>query len=422
MNGIMAFGDSFFKVIPGIFMALLLLVLAWVAAGFAKKITIKVLEKLKLKKYADKLGLADETAECSLIFFGDLVFLIVLLLFVPGILNHLGMRNVSTPIYAFVTKIFDFVPNLIAAGIILVVGFFLARIISKLLMPVLKKLNVDKLQEKAGIEAADTTSLSSIITYLVYVLILFPVITAALQVLNISAISEPAVAMLEKVIMFLPNVIIAAVIVFIGFFIARLVGKLIADILSGFGINSMLRRLAGVDEKAEGGISCSRVIGKTVEYIIAFLFLVQAMNVLNLEVFQLVGEAILAYLPLALSALLIVALAIFFANWAEKVLSEKCGHGKACSLFVKALIMVFAFFLALGQLGIAPAIVNAAFIIILSAVSVAFAIAFGLGGKEFAANALKKMEECHAKKACTEKQDEPSSGEAVEPEEVDKEE
>ena len=69
-----------------------------------------------------------------------------------------------------------------------------------------------------------------------------------------------------------------------------------------------------------------------------------------------------------------------------------------CGLMVKALIMVFAFFMALGQLGVAPAIVNAAFIIILGAVSIAFAVAFGLGGKEFAANVLKKMEECHKQK------------------------
>ncbi len=398
MDYFLIFGDPLFKVIPAIIMALLLLLLAWIVAGLARNLTLKVLKKLKVEKYTDKLGIAGEETGCSLDFFGDLAFLVVFLLFIPSVLDRLGMRNISAPISSFVTKIIDFIPNVIAAAIILVVGFFLAKIICKLLMPMLKKLNVDKIQEKAGIAAADTTSLSSIITYLVYVLILIPVITAALQVLNVSAISDPAIAMLEKVVIFLPNIFVAIAIVIIGLFIAKIVGKLLDNVLSGVGLNTMIRRLVVTDESSLRGMSFSKTIGIAVEYIIAFLFIVQALNVLQLEVLQFVGEAIIGYLPLAVSALLILFLAFLFGNWAEKIIGTKCQHGKMCGLMVKTLIMVFAFFMALGQLGVAPAIVNAAFIIILGAVSIAFAVAFGLGGKEFAANVLKRIEECHKQK------------------------
>ena len=393
MDYFLIFGDPLFKVVPAIIMALLLLLLAWIIAGLARSLTVKVLKKLKVEKYTDKLGIADEETGCSLSFFGDLAFLVVFLLFIPGILDLLGMKNVSAPIASLVTKILDFIPNVIA-----VIGFFLAKIICKLLTPMLKKLNIDKIQEKAGIAATDTTSLSSIITYLVYVLILIPVITAALQVLNVSAISEPAIAMLEKVVIFLPNIFVAIAFVIIGLFIAKIVGKLLDNVLSGVGLNTMIRRLVVTDESSLRGMSFSKTIGIAVEYIIAFLFIVQALNVLQLEVLQFVGQAIIGYLPLAISALLILFLAFLFGNWAEKIIGTKCPHGKMCGLMVKALIMVFAFFMALGQLGVAPAIVNAAFIIILGAVSIAFAVAFGLGGKEFAANVLKKMEECHKQK------------------------
>ena len=398
MDYFLIFGDPLFKVVPAIIMALLLLLLAWIIAGLARSLTVKVLKKLKVEKYTDKLGIADEETGCSLSFFGDLAFLVVFLLFIPGILDLLGMKNVSAPIASLVTKILDFIPNVIAAAIILVVGFFLAKIICKLLTPMLKKLNIDKIQEKAGIAATDTTSLSSIITYLVYVLILIPVITAALQVLNVSAISDPAIAMLEKVVIFMPNIFVAIAIVIIGLFIAKIVGKLLDNVLSGVGLNTMIRRLVVTDETSLRGMSFSKIIGLAVEYIIAFLFIVQALNVLQLEVLQFVGQAIIGYLPLAISALLILFLAFLFGNWAEKIIGTKCQHGKMCGLMVKALIMVFAFFMALGQLGLAPAIVNAAFIIILGAVSIAFAVAFGLGGKEFAANVLKKMEESHKQK------------------------
>ena len=398
MDYFLIFGDPLFKVIPAIIMALLLLLLAWIVAGLARNLTLKILKKLKVEKYTDKLGIADEETGCSLDFFGDLAFLVVFLLFIPSVLDKLGMRNISAPISSFVTKIIDFIPNVIAAAIILVVGLFLAKIICRLLTPMLKKLNIDKIQEKAGIAATDTTSLSSIITYLVYVLILIPVITAALQVLNVSAISDPAIAMLEKVVIFLPNIFVAIAIVIIGLFIAKIVGKLLDNVLSVVGLNTMVRRLVVTDESSLRGMSFSKTIGTAVEYIIAFLFIVQALNVLQLEVLQFVGEAIISYLPLAISALLILFLAFIFGNWAEKIISTKCPHGKMCGLMVKALIMVFALFMALGQLGVAPAIVNAAFIIILGAVSIAFAVAFGLGGKEFAANVLKKVEECHKQK------------------------
>ena len=398
MDYFMIFGDSLFRLIPTIIMALLLLLLAWIVAGLARNLTLKVLKKLKVEKYTDKLGLAGEETGCSLDFFGDLAFLVVFLLFLPSVLESLGMRNISAPISSFVTKIIAFVPNVIAAGIILVVGFFVAKIICRLLTPMLKKLNIDRIQEKAGIAASDTTSLSSIITYLVYVLILIPVITAALQVLNVSAISEPAIAMLEKVILFLPNIFVAIAIVIVGLFIGRIVGKLLDDILSGVGMNSMIRKLVATDDYPLRSLSFSRITGKAVEYIIVFLFVVQAFNVLQLEVLQVVGAAILGYLPLAISAIIIMALALLLGNWVEKILGEKCRHGKVCASLAKMLILVFAFFMALGQLGIAPAIVNAAFIIILGAVSIAFAVAFGLGGKDFAANVLKKMEECHSQK------------------------
>lgn len=398
MDYFLIFGDPLFKVVPAIIMALLLLLLAWIIASLARSLTVKILKKIKVEKYTDKLGIADEETGCSLSFFGDLAFLVVFLLFIPGVLDLLGMKNVSAPIASLVTKILDFIPNVIAAAIILVVGFFLAKIICRVLTPMLKKLNVDKIQEKAGIAATDTTSLASIITYLVYVLVLIPVITAALQVLNVSAISDPAIAMLEKVVIFLPNIFVAIAIVIIGLFIAKIVGKLLDNVLSGVGLNTMIRKLVVTDESSLRGMSFSKIIGTAVEYIIAFLFIVQALNVLQLEVLQFVGAAILAYLPLAISALLIIFLAFLLGIWAEKLIGTKCPHGKMCGLVVRALIMVFAFFMALGQLGVAPAIVNAAFIIILGAVSIAFAVAFGLGGKEFAANVLKRMEECHKQK------------------------
>ena len=60
---------------------------------------------------------------------------------------------------------------------------------------------------------------------------------------------------------------------------------------------------------------------------------------------------------------------------------------------VKTIILVIGAFITLYQLGVAPALINAAFIILLGAVGVAFAIAFGMGGRDFAARTMKKFEQ-----------------------------
>ena len=189
--------DSFFGALPAVVSAILYLILAFIVASIVKNLVVKLLNKVKADKYTDKLGISDEKTGSSIEFFGKLVFFIVFVLFLPGVLDKLGLQNVALPIASMVSQFLDFIPNLIAAVIILLIGIFVANIIRQLLTPILRKLNIDKIQEKAGLKPEEGASISSMISYIVYILILIPVIIAALQVLNITAITQPAVAMLN---------------------------------------------------------------------------------------------------------------------------------------------------------------------------------------------------------------------------------
>lgn len=392
MGYIQAFWNSIFGSLPSVISAILLLILAFIVAAVAKSITVRILQKLKADKYTDKIGITDEATGSSVEFLGKLVFLIVFLLFLPGVLDKLGMQNVSAPISSLVSQFLNYIPNLVAAIVILVVGLFIARLVRQLLVPVLKKLNVDKVQEKAGITAGDETSISSVLSYIVYVLILIPVAIAALQVLNITAISAPAISMLDKMISYLPNVLYAIAIVIIGALIARIAGKLLADILSGVGTDALFKKAAPVEKSKLQSFSISKTIGEIVKYILILLFVVEGVNVLNLEVLRFVGEAIIAYLPLAISAIIILGAALFAAYWVESLILNRFSGSKLLAWAAKAAIIVLAVFMTLNQLGIATSIVNSAFIIILGAIAVAFAIAFGIGGREFAGNVLQQLE------------------------------
>jgi small-conductance mechanosensitive channel len=341
--------------------AILYLILAFIVASVVKNLTVKLLNKVKADKYTDKLGITDEKTGSSIEFFGKLVFFIVFVLFLPGVLDKLGLENVALPITSMVSQFLNFIPNIIAAVIILLVGIFVANIIRQLLTPVLRKLNIDRIQEKAGLKVGEGSTVSSMISYIVYILILIPVIIAALQVLNITAITQPAVAMLNKIVLFLPNIFVAIGIVAVGVFIANITGKLLTTVLSAVGADTFVKSLLPDDNTKLQKLSASKIIGETVRYIIVLLFLVEAFNVIQLDVLRVVGQAIIAYLPLAISAAIIVIIAFILSAWIEKLLLKNLPQAKILAKLVKYVIIVLGLFMTLNQLGIAVTIVNAAF-------------------------------------------------------------
>src|SRR5699024_2887755 len=117
-------------------------------------------------------------------------------------------------------------------------------------------------------------------------------------------------------------------------------------------------------------------------------FVVESFNLLNFAVLQSIGEGIIFYLPYLISAMLIIGIALFLATWVQSLILRKFSNSKITAAIAKTLIITIAVFMALSQLGFAKSIVNAGFIIILGALAVAFAISFGIGGRDFAANML----------------------------------
>lgn len=383
---------SYFEtLLPSVVTAIILLIVAYLVALIAKGIVVKGLKLLKLEKYTDKLGVVDEVTGSSLEFIGKLVFVIVFLMFLPAVLDRLGMQNVSNTISGLVSQFVNFIPNILAAILILVFGVFIARIIRQLVAPMLKRLNIDKLQEKAGVGGDESVTLSSMISYVIYVIILIPIIIAALQTLNITAISQPATAVLDQIFTIIPQVIVAIILIVIGTYVAKITGKLLSNLLSSIGTDAITKKIITSDSSKMKDFSLSKAIGEVVKYIIILLFIVQALNVIKLDVLKSVGEAIIAYLPFVISAIIIMGVALFFAAWVESFMRKKYPNAGLTTLIIKYAIIVIAIFMTLIQLDIATSIVNAAFIIVLGAIAIAFAIAFGVGGREFAAKTMEKL-------------------------------
>ena len=365
----------------------LTLVIAFVVAAIVKSLVLKLIDKTKLQGILAKADAQDKPGSAKE-FIGKLVYLLVFLLFVPGIFSALGLGSVMAPISNILNTIWGYVPNLVAAAIVLMVGNLIAKLVRQLLVPVFDKMNINKLQEKAGIEVKNADKLSNTLAYIVYVLILIPTVIMALNVLNITVISVPAVSMLNSVISFIPNIVIGLVIIVIGCMIGKLVGQIVTKLIASAGLDAKLQGL--LDEKSQKFV-LSKVTGGVVYAAVVIFFVVEGLNVLKLDVLTEVGASVIAYMPKALAAVLILAAALIVSSMAEKALRR---NGMTTyAVVAKAAIIVAGVFMILSELGIASSIVNDTFHLTVLAIAVAFAIAFGIGGREFAAKALKKLED-----------------------------
>lgn len=368
--------------------AILVLILAFVVAAIAKSLIEKLLKHTKLAdlKRTDKNG-QENTGMKTIELIGKLVQLIVFLLFVPGIFEILGMTQVTAPILALLNTVWGYVPNISFAIIILWIGFYIAKLVRELLVPILNKLEVNRLQKIAGIQVNEQGELSNTLAYIVYVLILIPVIISALSVLNIRAISDPAIAMLSTVFNYIPSILAALIIIVIGWILAKFIGNIITRLIESSGLDAKLAELTGTKNPT---FSLSNVTGKTVEVILVIFFIVESFATLHLGVLTSIGTSIIAYMPYALAAFIIFAICVLIGSIVSNVF-KKNGHPAVGSMF-KYLIYIIGGFMILNQLGIARTLVDSTFILIVAALAVAFAIAFGVGGRDFAKSVLAELQ------------------------------
>ena len=381
--------DEFFSryltpAIWAVIKAVLFLGLGLLAALIVSRLLMKLVGKIQTKMTKKE---KDEEKQLLLKkFVGKLSFLIVFLLFVPGIFNALGLSEMSAPILNVLNVVWAYLPKVIAAAIILWVGFIVAALVRDLLIPVFNKIKLNRLQEKAGIEVKPSAKLSNTLAYIVYVVILIPIIIVALTVMDIDAISQPAIGMLNTIFAYIPSILAASVIIIIGCMVARLAGGIVEHLLAATGLDAKINKL--LDGKAANFV-LSKVVGIIVNVVLVIFFAVESLNVLHLEVVSAIGGSIIGYMPYVLAAVLILIACYVCASIAEKAL-KKNGHD-AGALFAKSAVYTLGGFMILNELGVAGTIVNAAFIIVVAAFGVAFAVAFGIGGREFAAKMLEKL-------------------------------
>lgn len=197
---------------------------------------------------------------------------------------------------------------------------------------------------------------------------------------------------------FIP-VLVGAIIVFvIGWFISIGVGKLITEILKKLRFNQLFEKggWKGALEKAEIKVDAAGFFGAIIKWVLVIVFLLAAVEILGFVQFAEFLKSILAYLPNVIVAALIFVVTVILVDIVEKVVrvaveSIKVGFGQMVSAVIKWSIWIFAIIMILYQLGIGRPFMETLFTGLVAMLVISLGIAFGLGGKEVAAEILQDL-------------------------------
>ncbi len=390
---ITGFLNAIFQYLPRLIGPVVIAIIAWLVATFLRLAVRRGMAATKLDERvgkdadlvgAQKLPLADTA--------GEAVYWLTFLVFLPAILSSLEIDGLLGPVRVVVDQILGYLPHLFAAGLILFVGWLAARIIRKVVTNLLMSVGTENLSERVGLHAAlGKQNLSGLIGLVVYVLILIPVIVAALNAMELEALTQPASQMLNEILAILPNLFAGILVLVIAYVVAKIVASLATGVLTGAGFDSLPQRL-GLKSKGEPkGRAASEVAG--------YILMVAIMLFASIEAFELIGfdtasdliSEFLVFSSHVLLGLLIISLGLFLAKIvADTITGMSFPNSALLAMVARVAILILSVAMGLGEMGLGDEIIGLAFGLTLGAVAVALAIAFGMGGRDAAAQVVSK--------------------------------
>lgn len=198
---------------------------------------------------------------------------------------------------------------------------------------------------------------------------------------------------------FLPNLIVAILIFVIGWLVGSGIGRLVAQAVSSLRVDQALRA-AGVErvvDRAGFTLNSGAFLGFLVKWFFIIVFLVASLDVLGLtQVTAFLSGVVLGYLPQVIVAVLILLVAAVIAEAAQRVVAgaARAANIRSANLLgalARWSIWIFAILAALDRLGISP-LVQTLFTGVVVALSLAFGLAFGLGGQAAAARYIERVQ------------------------------
>ncbi|WP_345721968.1 mechanosensitive ion channel [Qipengyuania intermedia] len=362
--------------------ALIALVITWLAARAAKWAFAKLVDNVSF--FNRGTGNGASLGESL----GKIVGLLIWLFGLLIILNILELGGVAGPIDSLLENVVDFLPNLLWAGLIFFIGMMVARIVRDLVVTFLQTVDFDKWANRGGVDnVTGNTAISKTIGTIVYVLIAIPVAIAALERLQIESISRPLSGMLNTILLAIPNIIGAALLLGLAYLLSKFVLQIIKEVLPGLGVD---RALADTGLMPDG-TTASGIIGRIAQIAIILAAAIAATRLLGFPELTAILDQLLELGGRVIFGAVVIAFGFLIANLLARLISGDAGSSTAATIVRWATIILFVF-MGLQFTGIGGMIPANALTILIGGVAVAGALAFGLGGRDWAARKLDQMD------------------------------
>ncbi len=388
--------------IPNLIAAIAIGVIGWVVATVVRTAITAGLAKTSMdERLSAQAGVKPMSGTIA-----DIVYWFILLIVLTIVLGQLQLDGLFAPLSLMVSQIFDAIPNILKAGIVLFIGYIIAKVVRGIVTNLVSTVNVQELASKAGL--SEQNSLPNIAGSLAFLLVIIPTIIAALEALKIEVIARPATNMLNKIVEALPNIFMAIAILVVTYFIMRMVAGIVKGLIENTQINQLPAKV-GLQETM-GNKKISDLVGYAIVFFAMLFASIAAADLLGFEALSAIMTMFIAFGANIILGAIILFIGFWLANIIAGVVERSEKGSQFLANIVRVLIMGLVLAMGLKAMGIADSIVNLAFGLTLGAVAVAFALSFGLGGQEAAGRFLRKMQD-----KMDEEQDQAKAKSAIQP-------
>ena len=319
-----------------------------------------------------------------------LIFILLGLSQFPMISDELGFLN------GMMDNIFSYLPQLVVGLVVFAIGVMLAKVVKNALTSTLEVAQVDSLAARVGmgadpVDGVASTSVARSLGGLAAAIVTIIFAVTAIGIWDIPGISEPVSNLLDIILGYIPRILGAALILGIFVFIGRFVSNLAKSTLPALGVDRSLTSVTSLDDGTSRVVP-SDIIATVSFFGIVLMGLTAAMNTLGIPELTNVFNTLLEVGGRVVLGAVIIGAGLFIANFVSQLVTQTSGD--LAGKIIKYATMIIVTFMGLETMQLGEGIVDTAFRYSVMAAAVAAgvggAIAFGLGGREWAAKKLQE--------------------------------
>ena len=268
--------------LPQVLAALGIFVAGWILALIASSVVRAALRRTELdNRLAGWITGSETRHDATERWIGKLVFYLVMLFVLVGVLEALDLGVITEPLTALLTEVSQFAPRLVAGGALLGFAWILASGARKLVETALGSTRWGREMSDNLVDTADGPTLGRSLGEAAYWLVFLLFLPAVLGALSLNGLLAPVQELSGEVMAFLPNLFAAGLLFGVGWLVARLVQRIVTNLLGAAGADGLADRV-GLSQ-ALGQTTLSRLVGLVVYVLILLPVLISALGALGLD-------------------------------------------------------------------------------------------------------------------------------------------